>query len=137
MIKHWATVIMVTALCWAVFFDLAQSQQTTCAQPICTQNISRFIGGNRWDWTIYIDPLSEDLQKIKCVEYTLHRLYPNRVRIVCARGARDQPFALSSNGWGMFRIELRVLLKDKSIRELGHELHFEPRPPRELCPPTC
>lgn len=128
MMKHWATLILVSALCWATLFDLAQSEQTTCAQPICTQNISQSVGGDRWDWTVFIDPQSDDLDKIKCVEYTLHPTFPDPVRIVCAMGRVDQPFPLSTNGWGTFWIGIRVLLRDGSIRELGHQLHFEPRP---------
>ena len=82
------------------------------------------MGGNRWDWTVFIDPRSNDLNRIKCVEYTLHHTFPDPVRIVCSKGNVDRPFALSSNGWGTFLIRVRALYKDGSVRVFGHQLHF-------------
>jgi len=82
------------------------------------------MGGGRWDWTVFIDPRSGDLNKIKCVEYTLHPTFPNPVRIICDMGRIDAPFALRSNGWGTFQIGIRVLMRDGSTRVLSHQLRF-------------
>ena len=126
MIKYWSVFISVVAMCIAVMPTPAKSQP--CGQPICTQNTSRPAGDRRWDWAIFIDPQSSYLDQIKCVEYTLHPTYPDPVRTVCVLGSIDQPFVLRSNGWGTFRIEVRVLYRDGSIRELGHDLEFHDRP---------
>ncbi len=120
---RWIIVVLLGALCWVGLSAHAQAQ-APCAQPICTQNTSRNIGGGRWDWTVFIDPRSADLNKIKCVEYTLHPTFPNPVRMVCDMGSSAEPFALRSNGWGTFQIKIRVLLRDGSIRDISHQLHF-------------
>ena len=125
MIKRWIISVLLFALCWAGLPDRARSQQA-CVQPICFQNTSKFIGGGRWDWTVFVDPRSRDVAVIKCVEYTLHPTFPNPVRVVCDIGSIDQPFALRSNGWGTFLIRIRVLMKDGNIRELSHQLHLGP-----------
>lgn len=86
-----------------------------------TTNTSKYIGNNRWDWTVYISADQETLNQISCVEYTLHPTFPNPVRTSCDRGRH---FALSSNGWGVFEIQVRVLYQDQSERKLTHMLEF-------------
>jgi len=122
--RRWIASALVLALyCWPGLSQRARAQER-CVDPICTQNTAQSKGDRRWDWTVFIDPRSADLARIKCVEYTLHPTFPNPVRIVCDMGRIDAPFALSSNGWGTFQIRIRVLMQDGSIRELSHQLHF-------------
>ena len=82
-------------------------------------------GGNRWDWTVFIRASRNVLGQIKCVEYTLHRTFPNPVRTVCQQGSPKQPFALSSNGWGTFTIHIRVMMKNGQEKKLQHALRFK------------
>ena len=115
--------VLALAACVAGLSAPARAEGT-CRDPICTRNTAQYKGDKRWDWTVFIDPRSRDLTRIKCVEYTLHRTFPNPVRIVCEMGSVDRPFALSSNGWGTFEIKLRVLMKDGSFRDASHQLSF-------------
>lgn len=75
----------------------------------------------RWDWTVYIDADPVSLQRIKCVEYKLHKTFPNPVRTRC--NPRDK-FALSSNGWGTFQIKVKVMFDDGTEQLLLHDLVF-------------
>lgn len=115
--------VLLPALCLAGLAGAARAEDP-CRAPVCTQNTSQYKGDKRWDWTVFIDPRSGDLARIKCVEYTLHRTFPDPVRIVCEMGSIDRPFALRSNGWGTFEIKIRVLMKDGSIRDTSHQLSF-------------
>lgn len=116
--------VVLLALSCAGLSGTARAQEP-CREPICAQNTSQYKGDRRWDWTVFIDPRSRDLARIKCVEYTLHPTFPNPVRIVCNMGSVDQPFALRSNGWGTFAIKIRVLMQDGSFRDLTHQLSFQ------------
>jgi len=88
---------------------------------IATKNSSRPIGGDRWEWTVFVEADPETLSLIECVEYTLHQTFPEPVRKVCAGGN----FALRSNGWGTFEIKIRVLFRDGTVRRLAHMLEFK------------
>jgi hypothetical protein len=88
---------------------------------IATANTSAYLGNNRWDWTVFVDADPQTLGQISCVEYTLHETFPDPVRTSCSR---ENKFALSSNGWGVFQIKVRVLFHDKSERHLSHMLTF-------------
>lgn len=91
---------------------------------IHADNTATPVGGNRWDWTVFIRASRNVLGQINCVEYTLHRSFPNPVRTVCQQGTSDQPFALSSNGWGTFTINIRVMMKNGQEKKLQHALRF-------------
>ena len=64
------------------------------------------------------------LAQIRCVEYTLHPTFPDRIREICERGSSRQPFALTSRGWGTFQVQLRVFFKDGRTQSLTHDLKF-------------
>lgn len=89
-----------------------------------TGNTSKRIAGNRWDWTAYITGPRTILDAVRCVEYTLHRTFPNPVRTVCRKGGDKQAFPLSSNGWGTFRIKIRVFFDDGQVYSTAHDLVF-------------
>jgi hypothetical protein len=105
------------------------------AQEITAANTSRSIGEGRWDWTVFIQAPPSVLERIKCVEYTLHPTFPNPVRRVCARGKNNQAFALSTNGWGTFTIGIDVLFTDGRTQHLEHQLQFASGVPS--FPPSC
>lgn len=94
-----------------------QSEQAV----LTTHNTAVPVGGERWDWSIYIDADAATLDTVSCVEYTLHRTFPNPVRTICTR---NNGFRLGTNGWGTFKVKLRVLFKDGSEQRLEHQLVF-------------
>ncbi|MCP4409236.1 MAG: hypothetical protein GY807_16075 [Gammaproteobacteria bacterium] len=87
-----------------------------------TKNTSTLVGDGRWDWTVFIDADKETLKRIQCVEYTLHKTFPNPVRKRCNMQDR---FALNTNGWGTFRIKVKALFKDGTEKLLFHDLVFQ------------
>jgi hypothetical protein len=89
-----------------------------------TGNTATFVGNKRWDWTVFIRGSEEDLARVRCVEYTLHPTFPDPVRTICQRGAGPNAFPLSTNGWGTFRVHIRVMLKDGEDLKLAHQLEF-------------
>lgn len=91
---------------------------------ITSKNIAKYVGNGRWDWTVFISGSPGTIQKVKCVEYTLHPTFPNPVRRVCQTRDRRYPFALSTNGWGTFVIGIRVEMVDGEIVLLRHNLQF-------------
>jgi transcription initiation factor IIF auxiliary subunit len=80
-----------------------------------------------WLWTVFIEGPEEALRRIRCVEYTLHETFPDRVRTVCERGRGREAFALSSSGWGTFTVRIRAILDSGRVQELTHPLRFPAR----------
>lgn len=98
------------------------------AQELSVANISRYVDNGRWDWTVFIRASPKLLERISCVEYRLHRSFPNPLRRVCQPGDPRYPFGLSTNGWGVFTIHILVMFRDGGSRPLTHMLTFEPPP---------
>jgi transcription initiation factor IIF auxiliary subunit len=92
---------------------------------VSTENTSRYVGENRWDWTVFIVSDEKTLGEVGCVEYTLHPTFPNPVRKVCDRGSvPGRGFFLSSNGWGTFGVGVKVIFRDGNVTNLKHQLRF-------------
>lgn len=91
---------------------------------IKTGNTAQKLNDDLWKWKIYIAAPNSILNKIKCVEYTLHPTFPNPVHLVCTRGNGSKAFPLEARGWGTFRVKVLIYFKDKSTRELYHNLNF-------------
>jgi transcription initiation factor IIF auxiliary subunit len=92
--------------------------------PINAQNVAVSVGKNRWQWTVFIRGSSSDLDKIRCVEYTLHPTFPKPVQEVTRRGADSRAFAFTAIGWGTFKIRIRVFLKNGQVQHITHDLTF-------------
>ena len=92
------------------------------AQELAVKNTSRYAGNGRWDWTIFVDANTDTLNRIQCVEYTLHPTFSNPIRQVCTP---KNNFTLSTSGWGTFEVQVRVIFQDGSTRNLKHQLKFE------------
>ncbi len=88
---------------------------------VTPRNWSRQIEPGWWEWGIYIEGAQTELDRIRCVEYTLHPTFPNPVRVVCSRPDR---FELTARGWGTFTVKIKLMLKDGSMRQLAHPLQF-------------
>lgn len=96
--------------------------QVTAPSSLSAKNWSRQIEPGWWDWGIHIEGPSAELDRIRCVEYTLHPSFPNHVRLVCTR---QNSFELTTRGWGTFNVLIKVIFKDGSIRQMSHQLQFQ------------
>ena len=112
---------------WSIVTSaLAQPTSTTSRNPrISADNIARYVGKGRWDWTVYITAPRKLQKRVKCVEYTLHKTFRNPVRKVCKTRDQRYPFGLSTNGWGTFLIKIDVELTDGKHVALTHQLKFK------------
>ncbi len=88
---------------------------------LSVENWAREIEPGWWIWGVRLKGEKTVLDKVQCVEYTLHRSFPNPVRTVCSR---ENNFELQAKGWGTFRIPVRVLFKDGTVLTLIHDLKF-------------
>ena len=98
-----------------------EQQPAPVSLNVTARNWSREIEPGWWEWGIYIEGTNTDLDQIRCVEYTLHPTFPNPARVVCSRSDR---FQLTAKGWGTFKVKIKLMLKDGTIRELSHLLDF-------------
>ena len=116
---------------FALMFPLLMPAQSN----VTTDNTSKPIGDNRWEWTVFIKAPPDTLAQVRCVEYLLHPTFPNRDRMICDRGqTADQPFPLTATGWGVFDIAVKVMFKDGHTENLTHHLRFDtPQPAPAGC----
>jgi transcription initiation factor IIF auxiliary subunit len=96
------------------------------AKPLAlsTGNTAKEIKPGLWEWTVYLQGSEDVLNRVQCVEYTLHPTFADPIRRVCSRGRGSQAFPLMGRGWGTFKIRLRVFLKDGQVQNLEHDLKF-------------
>lgn len=73
-----------------------------------------------WEWSVWLDGESSELDAIDHVVYTLHPTFPNPVVRV---SDRKTGFRLNSSGWGEFTIYLQINHKDGS--SIKHEHYLE------------
>ncbi len=66
-------------------------------------------GDDWWEWSVWVEGPSDELDQIQSVTYRLHPTFPNPIREV--RDAASK-FKLSSAGWGEFAILADVKRKD-------------------------
>lgn len=92
--------------------------------PITADNVATPAGKGRWNWTVFIQAPEEVLNQIQLVKYILHHTFPNPEQEVLERGTGPHAFALSATGWGMFKIKIRVFLKNGQVQDLEHDLKF-------------
>jgi transcription initiation factor IIF auxiliary subunit len=71
--------------------------------------------------SVWVDGPEHELDQIDRVEYTLHSSFPNPVREKTSRRNRSK---LSTAGWGVFPIYVRVFKKDGSVSRLRHQLQL-------------
>lgn len=66
-----------------------------------------------------MDEDAEMLDGVEGVEYVLHPTFPNPVRYI---SDRETKFALQSEGWGTFVIQIRIFSKDGEEHQARHML---------------
>jgi len=101
---------------------LTLATATSAFAALTITNTSSYMGGGRWAWKVFVDADAETLQRIECVEYTLHSTFPDPVRRVCNQAKTR--FALSTNGWGTFTIKVRIEYRDGRSDLREHQLVF-------------
>ncbi len=83
------------------------------------QQSAKYVGKNRWEWSVWIAGPADELDSIVRVMYILDPTFHNPVRTVFDRATN---FRLDTSGWGTFTIHARAF--DRSGREtpLHHDL---------------
>src|ERR1700686_3429593 len=69
-------------------------------------------GGDRWDWSVWVDGTKAEMEKVRSVTYRLHETFPDPVRV---RTSRSEKFRLDSSGWGEFTILVNIDAGGKKI----------------------
>lgn len=124
--------LLVTDSGRKMLWDIKAGKMSTAAQPgsphpardLTADNVAESIGNDKWNWTVFIKGERQNIDDVKCVEYTLHPSFSKPVRLVCEPGDPQRPFGLSATGWGTFSIGIRILMKDGTHQDLRHQLKF-------------
>lgn len=98
-----------------------REQVTDVELKIKTVNWSKQLEPGWWEWGIHLEGDKKELDRVRCAEYTLHPSFPNPLRKICSKENR---FLLSTRGWGAFTVQVKLLLKDNSTRQLSHTLEL-------------
>ena len=87
------------------------------------QQSEKYVGDNWWNWSVWIEGASEEIEAVTSVEWRLHPTFANPVRRV---NDRTTNFRLDTSGWGVFPIHASVYLKGGEIEKLQHylQLHY-------------
>ena len=83
------------------------------------QQSEKYQGDEWWSWSVWIEGPEEELREINYVEYTLHPTFANPVLTIKTRANK---FKLSTGGWGVFPIRVRIVKNDGTERLLTHQL---------------
>lgn len=108
---------------WLIFLPLPST-----AQEILSTNTSRYLGNDKWEWTIFIKTSPEVVEEIESVKYQLYPTFSSPVRTECSVGDPNYPFGLTAAGWGAFEIPIEVTFKSGAVRLLKHNLVFAAPP---------
>ncbi len=76
----------------------------------------------RYDWCVFLDEEIEMLNDVAYVKYYLHPTFSNPEREI---SDRDSKFALYSNGWGNFTINIEVVCVNGEIYKMEYDLDLQ------------
>jgi transcription initiation factor IIF auxiliary subunit len=79
----------------------------------------KYLGNDRWEWSVWLDGTSEDLDNVDHVTYILHPTFHEPVRSV---KDRSDSFRLKTSGWGTFTLHAKVAHKNGQETVLNHVL---------------
>lgn len=88
------------------------------------KNVAKQVREGWYEWTVYIDGSDDSIERIACVQYTLHPSFPDPRQLVCEPGDGPRRFALKREGWGAFNVGIRLFLKSGPVQEMSHQLRF-------------
>ena len=107
------------------YVPIAGQSDTPHETPDLTaDNVALSAGNNQWNWTVFLKGDKTKIDGVKCVEYTLHPTFSDRIRMICEQGDAQRPFGVSVTGWGTFQVGIRVFMKDGTHKEMKHQLKF-------------
>jgi transcription initiation factor IIF auxiliary subunit len=87
--------------------------------PVALTQESKYVGNDRWEWSVRLDGSPEELDSIDRVTYVLHPTFHHPVREVTDRSTK---FRLDTSGWGTFTLRAKVQYKDGRELPLQHDL---------------
>lgn len=93
-------------------------------RELAVENTANFLGGDRWEWTIYIAAPDEVLEQIECVYYILDPSYREPKREVCDDRGNDpgKGFFLTDTAREPFEVGVRINFIDGQTKSLVHRL---------------
>jgi len=82
-----------------------------------------YVGDNWWNWSVWIEGASGEIEAITSVEWRLHPSFSNPIRLVTDKTTN---FRLDTAGWGVFLIHASIQLESGQTEKLQHylELHY-------------
>ena len=83
------------------------------------QQDQKYMGSDRWEWSVWLDGTQEELDSVEYVTYILDPTFHDPVRVV---GDRTRNFRLSTLAWGTFTIHANVRHRDGQETTLQHHL---------------
>jgi|GEM_PF-4117843 len=96
--------------------------QALPSTPLRSYNVASRRDEKYHDCLVFISGPAVVLDKVECVEYTLHETFDDPHRRVC-RPEADPNFSLPFSAWGTFDIPVKVIMKYGEM-EWVHGLHF-------------
>ena len=109
----------------AILFSFAAAQ-VSAQGGLTADNVSKYIGNDRWEWTVFVKGAPGTIKEIQSVEYQLHSTFTPSVVTVTQTSNPQMPFGLTRNGWGVFEVRIKVTFRDGRTTRLTHMLRFEP-----------
>ena len=87
--------------------------------PVAITQESKYVGDDRWRWSVWLEGPSGELDAIDHVTYILHPTFHNPVREVRDRSTK---FRLETSGWGTFTLRAKAFYRDGREEPLQHDL---------------
>ena len=112
------------SLAEAVFRVFAFGSDDIKLADVQPKNVAKQIREGWFEWIVYIDGPKDSIEKIACVQYSLHPSFPDPHQLVCEPGDGPRRFALKKEGWGTFAVGIRIFLKSGPVQEMSHPLRF-------------
>ena len=107
----------------AFIFSFAVARASMQA-GLTADNVSKYLGNDQWEWTVFVQGPSNVLKEIESVEYGLHPTFsPSDVKVTDTSNQK-MPFFLTRIGWGVFEIRIKVTFRDGRTLRLTHMLKF-------------
>jgi hypothetical protein len=96
--------------------------QALPSTPLRSYNVASRRDEKYHDCLVFISGPAVVLDKVQCVEYTLHETFDDPHRKVC-RPEADPNFSLPFSAWGTFDIPVKIIMKFGEMKWV-HGLHF-------------
>jgi transcription initiation factor IIF auxiliary subunit len=88
---------------------------------LCIRQEEKYVGHDRWKWSVWLEGPQAELDQIDHVMYILHPTFHNPVREIPDRSSN---FRLEASSWGTFTIRAKAIFKDGTEQPLQHDLQL-------------